>query len=124
MASAASILVSAFPDGKDLTMNHLHVYGTVSISAGTYPAHGIPLKWASSEIPTQLSPSFVEFMSIGSPPGTFDYVWDKASGTIRILTASGGSAGTSPFQEFTTGAAVNNQIVNDTIEFHAIFRRN
>lgn len=123
MASISLIVETNFPDGRDNTFNHKHVYGTVSIAAGTYPAHGITLLWVGSGIPSP-TPSWVQFESMGSPPGVFFYVWDRASETIRIMGASGiTTAGSAPFVEIATGSAVPAQVVADTIGFSAMFDR-
>lgn len=123
MANAtATVTSAAFPDGKDLTFDHFHVYGTIAIAHGTYPAHGVPLTWDDQLMPGGLLPSWVSFQSAGSPPGGFVYYYDKVNQTIRIYQSQNSAAtGTSPFSELST--VIPDAIVNDTIQFHAIFRR-
>jgi hypothetical protein len=43
--SAATITIFAHPQGGDLTRNNIIIRGTIKVSAGTYPTHGIPLNW-------------------------------------------------------------------------------
>lgn len=123
-AAIATITPNAFPDAKDLTFDHLHIYGTISIAAGTYNTNGVALNW---NIPGLygLLPSWVDLKSVGSPPGLYSYVWDKVGDTIRILVGADTAAasGTAPFSEFPSGNALPQQLLNDVIAFHAIFRR-
>ena len=125
MASKATITYNAFPNGRDLTIDHLHAYGTVALSQDTYPAGGIPLTWASAELTSNgANPFYAEFMSMGSPPGVYDYVYDLKSNTLRILQQNGSAAtGSAPFAELGTGVQLPPLIVNDLIAFHAIFNR-
>ena len=113
-----------FPDKSDLTFNHKHVYGTITINPGNYPAGGIPIVWAGFDDINPATVSWAEFQSVGSPPGLYDYMWDKQSSTVRILTSpSSSNTGTSPFSEYATNLPIAGPILTDLIQFHAIFRR-
>lgn len=124
-ASTVAVVPNNFPDKQDLTFNHFHLYGTITISPGTYPAGGIPITWSGiADGFNASSVSWAEFQSVGSPPGAYDYMWDKQSSTVRILTSpSTANTGTSPFSEYATGNQIVAPILNDLIQFHAIFRR-
>lgn len=125
MADAAITVTPAnFPDKRDLTFNHAHIYGTIAISVGNYPAGGIPISWAGIDDVNALTVSWAEFQSVGSPPGVYDYMWDKQSSTVRILTSpSSANTGTAPFSEYATNRPIAGPILADLIQFHAIFRR-
>jgi hypothetical protein len=124
---AATVLTlnpSNFPDKRDMTFNHVHIYGAISFSPGTYPAGGVPISWAGIDDINAFTISWAEFQSVGSPPGLYDYMWDKQSSTVRILTSPiSSNTGTSPFSEFIAGVAMPGPILSDLIQFHAIFRR-
>lgn len=113
-----------FSDKRDLTFNHVHIYGTITINYGTYPAGGIPISFSGIDDLNPFTISWCEFQSVGSPPGLFDYMWDKQSSTVRILTSPvSANTGTSPFAEYATGLPIAGPILTDLIQFHAIFRR-
>lgn len=122
--TAITVTPNNFPDKRDLTFNHVHIYGTISFSPGNYPAGGVPISWTGIDDLNAFSISWAEFQSVGSPPGTYDYMWDKQSSTVRILTSPiSSNTGTSPFSEYATGAPMAGPILADLIQFHAIFRR-
>lgn len=122
-ASVATLTVNNFPDGKDLTYDHLHLYGTVALSAGLYGVYGVPLNWNILGN-YGLVPSWAEFRTFGSPPGKYVYVWDKSNDTLRILCAQNTAAtGTAPFSELSNGEPIPDAVVNDVIAFHAVVRR-
>ena len=122
--TAITVTQNNFPDKRDLTFNHVHVYGTISFSVGTYPAGGVPISWAGIDDLNAFSISWAEFQSVGSPPGVYEYVWDKQSSTVRILTSpTSSNTGTSPFSEYATGLPIAGPILTDLIQFHGIFRR-
>lgn len=124
--TVATLTYNAFPNGKDLTIDHFHGYGTVSLSPGTYPSSGIgiPLNWASALNTSVGNPFYAEFLTMGSPPGVYEYVYDLQSNTLRILEQNASaSTGTAPFSEFPEGAPLPAPILNDLIAFHAIFNR-
>lgn len=122
--ATVTITPNNFPDGKDMTFNHYHLYGTVVVNPGTYPSGGIPISWNIDGSFAPGTVSWVEFMSVGSPPGVYDYVWGKVGNVFRILQQSvSASTGTAPFSEFPSGVQIPTPILTDTIQFHAIFRR-
>jgi hypothetical protein len=125
MANATvTVTLNNFPDARDLTFNHFHLYGTIKISSGVYPAGGLPISWNLPETFNPATISWAEFMSVGSPPGLYDYLWDKQSSTIRILTSPvSANTGTSPFAEYATNLPIAGPIIADLIQFHGIFRR-
>lgn len=124
--TAITVTPFNFPDKRDMTFNHVHIYGTISFSPGNYPAGGVPISWAGVGL-DDVNPftiSWAEFMSVGSPPGLYDYIWDKQSSTVRILTSPvTANTGTSPFAEYATNLPISGPILADLIQFHSIFRR-
>lgn len=122
--TAITVTPNNFPDKRDLTFNHVHIYGTISFSPGNYPAGGVPISWTGLDDLNAFSISWAEFQSVGSPPGVYEYCWDKQSSTVRILTSpSAANTGTSPFTEYATNLPIAGPILSDLIQFHAIFRR-
>lgn len=128
-ASVATITQFSFPNGRELTAPNgfVHLYGTISLSAGTYTQNGIPLVWLGQikdQVNSTVAPKWVEIFSAGSPPSLYDYIWDSVNDTLRILISQNTAAtGTAPFSEFQAGANLPGPIIADVINFHAIFQR-
>ena len=124
MAATATITVNPYPTGKEQTFQNQHIYGTITVNAGTYPALGIPLNWASKDIQTDVqAPAWCDIKTIGSGPGVYVYAYDSINNTMRILADSDLAAGSAPFVEFTASSEVPASVLNDIIAFHAMFRR-
>lgn len=124
MANAtATISVNAFPNGKDNSMDHMQVYGTVAISASpaTYPTGGLALAWTDPTIPTPFNPFYVEFQSQSA--SGYVYRWNASSGNFQIMADAGGAAGAAPLEELPNATAIPAGVSGDTIAFHAVFQR-
>ena len=134
MASSVTLTLAPYPGGIDNTQRLTYARGTVSLSAGTYVAGGLPLNFIMEPIKTQgiyLQPIQVTFFSAGvatyssSAIGGFGYVWNKAINSFQILaTADNASAGTGPIsEEMTNGTSIPTAILDDKILFEAVFVR-
>ena len=134
-AATAQLTVAQWPNGIDETQTRVHIYGKcVLLTAGTYPALGVPLNWTATGTdpiadgnqngavpflgnwgPDQTQPADAFFYSAGGEAATdqvgYGYVFDKTNNTLRIT--SGGT-------ELSTGAT----ITADTINFEAEFPKN
>ena len=142
--TSATITLFPYPKGIDNTQRMQILRGTISLVAGTYPAGGIPLSWASlsnvdGESPTVLintssGPFPVEvdvfssaynadgkgFGNIG--PSGYIYVWDSVNGNLHIFETWSGNTGFSgPLLEL--AGPVPSVVLNDVIQFTAIFTR-
>jgi hypothetical protein len=128
MASAATLVSNAYPNGADNTQRRQRVQGKVTISSGTYPAGGFALSWGiegikglpGSGIPSggvPFNPVWVVFKSIAHPPSGYDYEYDGTSGNMRVFEG-GGSA---PNAEISGSTPAG--VTGDTIEFLAEFIR-
>lgn len=141
MASAASLSLNNFPFGVDNTQRYTYLRGTISLSAGTYTEGGISINWSNlfksgggNADPKVVPPPFqVTFRSAGYSAssissqvvGGYLYEWNEENDSLQILTASGGSAGTGAvFEEMTNGTSLPAAVLNDTIQFEAIFAKN
>jgi len=92
------------------------VFGTFSVSSGTYPTGGIPVSFSDPGIKSSKPPSNVWISGLSGYVYTYTVGADKNSGTMQIWQAPG-SAG--PLTQITgnTPAAVT----TDTISFVAYF---
>ena len=121
MANAtATASLNAFPNGRDLTLNHIHALGTITVAAGDYPADGIPLSFGIDGLIPADTSSFV-IGRADSPSSGFIYRMDSVNQTLRIFTT--GTASGDPLNELTSGGAVPAGVTGDTIYFDAVFNR-
>ena len=145
MANAtATITVFPYPKGYDNTQRNQIVRGTIAISAGTYPTGGFPLSWSSiigvQSVPIPGStpsstggpkPFDMDVKSTaytatnyGTGPSGYVYVWDSVNGNLHIFVDYGSAASTSSGPLVEMGGNVPGLVVNDTIQFTAVFYRN
>lgn len=113
MANAtATFTLKAFPNGIENTLDHVHLFGTVAISAspGTYPANGLPLTFVGPNVYTGIAPFLVWFSGLSG----YDYNYDAAHGTIRAYL--GGT-------EIAANAAIPAAVSGDTIVAEALTTR-
>lgn len=122
------------------------------VGGAIYPVGGFPLTWTQvtnqnagnsasgqgyAEIPssyigvnkdsvngnTTLLPTEVDVWSSSNPPSGYTYVVDASVGNLHILVPSNGASGASgPMVEF--GGPLVSSILNDTLQFVAIFPKN
>lgn len=128
--ATATLTIDNFPTGIENTQHLITVRGTVAISASpdTYAAGGLALSWVNELIKSNsVHPIDAKFYSVGlngSTVGGFLYQWNKASDTLQVLAASGGTAGTGAVgEEMTDATAIPAAISNDVIRFEAKFVR-
>jgi hypothetical protein len=143
-ASTATITVFPYPRGYDNTQRNQIVRGTIALSNGTYPVGGYTLTWSGiigiqsvpipASTPSSTStpkPFDMDIKSTanvttmyGTGPSGFVYVWDSVNGNLHVFVSAeretSGNSG--PLVEF--AGTLPGSMVNDTIQFTAIFYRN
>lgn len=145
MANATATPVPyKYPKGYDNTQRNQIVRGTFTFTQGAYPSGGgsptgvagFPLSWDNMEgikavPPAQLFPSSsghitpidVDVRSIVYPPSGIVWVWDSANGNLHaMISADASSNNSGPLIEF-GGASLPGWMLNDVVEFVAIFTR-
>jgi len=81
-ASTATLTYFNFPEGKNLSLNHPELFGTVAVSSGTYPANGIPLSFVGHGVYEGKPPYFG---AAYSPTTGIPYRFDPVNQTLRIF---------------------------------------
>lgn len=116
MASVATAVLSAYPSGVINLVGALQLNGTLSFSAGTYTAGGLPLAFATLAAGTNpnLGPANCE---INSRSSGYQYVYDLTNKTVRIF--EGGAAVSEPLAELTSGASLPSGVTGDAPQFTA-----
>ena len=143
--SASTVTITVYPHPKGVTNDQRTqtLRGTFTISAGSYPKGGLPLDWTTieqvksipfgSSTPTSTSTPFpidVDVKSVGNVnttagkgPSGVVYGWDNDSGNLHVFISNNGvSAVSGPLIEIGSGA-LPGWIINDTIQFTAVFAR-
>jgi len=138
--SQATITVYGYPKGVTNDQRTETVRGTISVSAGAYPAGpngtGWPLNWGNVEaikaIPagssTQQStgtimPIDVDVKSVAAKPTGVVYIWDNVNGNLHAyISADASSNSSGPLVEY-GGPVIPQYIINDTIQFTATFAK-
>lgn len=151
MANAtATLTLYPYPKGVDNTQRNQVLRGTVAISAGDYPDGGLSLSWggltnATGAVAPQAVPPFgsspsssgtlqpidADFKSVGYAatagghgPSGYVYLWDNVNGNLHIFQSNNGVSNVSgPLIESVTGGTIPGAVINDTIEFTAVFTR-
>jgi len=132
MASTATINVYGFPKGHTVDQRNLTLRGTISITSGTYPlgpgGTGWTLNWGAVAgatpvaAATTLLPIDCDFKSIANPPTGWIYVWNSVTGNMHLYVCANASSNASgPLQEY--NGNVPGSVVNDVIEFRAVFSK-
>lgn len=134
MPSTATINVYGYPLGVTNDQRTEVIRGTISITSGTYPlgpgGTGWTLNWGAQErvksIPFNtagtIMPIDCDFKSIANPPSGWVYVWNSVTGNMHLYVCANASSNSSgPLQEY--NGNVPGSVVNDIIEFRAVFAR-
>lgn len=125
-----------YPKGFDNTQRNQIVRGTFTFTQGQYPPGGFTLSWGSLEgvqsiPPAQLYqsstgsiiPIDVDVKSVAYPPTGIVWVWDNVNNRLHAMIAANSASGASgPLEEF-GGAALPGWMLNDIVEFTAVFSR-
>lgn len=106
------------PKGFEYTQKTEVVRGTVPVLAGTYDPGGFPVNWAIDDVvTTTASPFEVEVWSASG--SGYVYVYNTATSKLQVFES--GASGF-PLGELLQ-AAIPNGIVNDVIQFKAVFSK-
>lgn len=116
MASVASAVLSAYPAGIINQVGALQLNGTLSFTAGTYTAGGLPLSFAglAAGINPNLGPASCQ---IASRSSGYQYVYDLTNKTVRIF--EGGAAVSDPLAELGSGSTLPSGVTGDAPQFTA-----
>ena len=127
MPTAATHTVNPYPNGLDVGQRMLYLYGTVAITAGTYPTGGYPAPgnascvWAAGsqqQLTSDKAPVMIYYTSVGHPPSGYIYLWDQSAQTLRIFQQTGTAAALAELS-----GAVPAGVIADLIEFEVIVAR-
>lgn len=143
--SVCTITTYKGPRGSTVDQRTQTVRGTLAFSAGHYPAGtgvagttGWALNWSNVEavkaLPTppttgpsstgSPAPFDCDIKSIASPPSGVVYLWDSVSGNVHMYVVANASSNSSgPLEEY-GGTVIPQYIINDIVEFRAVFERN
>lgn len=141
MSAIITLSLNIYPKGVDNTQRYTYVRGTLTVSASTYSAGGLgttsgsTINWNfDGGVKVGTLPFQVSFFSVGNTAGGgvashvgggYQYVWNAATNKFQILAASGGAAGTGAVtEEMTDGTSIPAGVLNDVIQFEAIFVKN
>jgi len=112
--SAATFTVNPFPNGVDDRARFRELFGTVAISAGSYPANGIPVTQIDSDPYGSNAPVWLEMQGVSG----YVFIYDPTHVTIRIFESAGSAA---PLTEVST--TTPSGVVSDTIAFRCTLLR-
>lgn len=119
MATAVvTTTVNSFPNGLDNTLDHLNVFGTFSVGAGTYITNGLPVTFTNPDVLSEYTPFFGEVYSPGSG---YAYFFDPVNQTLRIF--EGGAAVSTPMAELANAVNIPAGVTGDTIYFKVTLNR-
>jgi len=92
-AASCSFSPNSYPYGKDETLNHARLEGTIAVAAGTYPANGIPVSFVSNLVSANVSPfvAWLESQSFG-----WVYKFDPTYQTMHIFQSAQFAGGYPP----------------------------
>lgn len=145
--AVATITLFPYPKGIDNTQRMQIIRGTITLANSTsvYPKGGIPLSWqnisnvdgeslsvfpntANGPFPIEVDVFSANYAAsasnIGPGPSGYIYTWDSVQGNLHILEVVSGNTGFSgPLVEFVTGQSIPAGVLNDAIQFTAIFAR-
>lgn len=136
-AATATVSVYKYPKGHDNTQRTVILRGTIVLAQGNYPAGGFPLSWSNipqlqtiplgSSTPSStgtIIPIDMDVKSTANPPSGIVWIWDSVLGNLRafICASETPCAISGPLVEF-GGAALPGWMLNDTIQFTAVFAR-
>jgi hypothetical protein len=120
--SIVTVTVNNYPSGVDNTQRHAIVFGTISVSAGTYVTGGLPISFLNPFTDSTGGPVWVEMISTQGSTNAYKYQTTGFSPPLSPPLAAGTgtlhiyAAGT----ELTNGATVS---TTDVIAFRAEFNR-
>ena len=118
---AATFTVNPYPNGVDNSQRFQRIYGTISISSGTYPSGGFAITWAAGSqevVKSNLPPVIAYFESVAAPPSGYSYTWDATNQKLRVFQ---NGAINSPQAEIS--GSIPSGVTGDTIAFELLYLR-